>query len=153
MPIDATSTDTSTAIEISKLKEQSNQEVKKQHLRRLTQLLDVNGLVMTAVPSDEDCCFASTLHMVRSVNPLLTISSLQELVCDHILEYRSEFEPFTSSGKFMSDIGYLQKAGHWNYNLGNAVPLAIANLFQTKVTIISSLTSHGNCHNSAFSTG
>ena len=38
----------------------------------------------------------------------------------------------------MSAIGYLQKAGHWNYNLGNPVPLAIANLFQTKVTIISS---------------
>ena len=57
MPIDATSTDTSTAIGISKLEEQSNQEVKKKHLRRLTQLLDVNGLVMTAVPSDGDCFF------------------------------------------------------------------------------------------------
>ena len=67
--IDYTSTDTSTAIEISKLEEQSNQEVKKQHLRRLTQLLDVNGLVMTAVHSDGDCFFASTLHMVKSVKP------------------------------------------------------------------------------------
>jgi hypothetical protein len=94
---------------------------------------------MHEIAPDGDCFFAATIYLVKKANPLLTVSSLREVVCNHMAEFKEEFEPFTVDvGNFQDKINYLRTPGHWNSEMGNAVPYAVANLFQTSMIIFSS---------------
>ena len=112
-------------------------DVKIAHRQRLACLLDFNGLEEVHVPADGNCLFASTLALVKQNNLQLTSANLREIVCDHMAEYPEQFEPFIS-GNYNQKVSEMRKEGHWNTELADATPLALANLFQARVMIYSS---------------
>ena len=78
--------------------------------------------------------------MVEPANPSLNAANLRDIVCDHMLEYRNEFEPYgTGTRSFTEKVANLHLKGHWNSYFSSTIPYAVANLFQCNVVIYSSM--------------
>ena len=70
----------------------------------------------------------------------MNAANLHDVVCDHMLDYKNEFEPYcTGRGSFTEKVANLHLEGHWNSELSNTFPYAVAYLFQCNVVIYSSM--------------
>lgn len=121
---------------MSKEAADNDHEEEVEHMKRLGKLLRANGLKMKNTAKDGDCLFTSTIEMAQLS---ITALELREIVCNHMLEFNSEYEGFLLSDKpYDVHVHELQKPGSWNSEVGNLVPYALSNLFQCDIQIFSS---------------
>ena len=113
-----------------------------EHTQRLKQILMENKKAVHNIAKDGNCFFNSGCHQVRCTNPGLDGTKFRNIVCDHLVEKEdcySLFIELKDGEKFESKIeAELRTSGRWNTALGDLLPLAVANLFQSSVEIFSS---------------
>ena len=114
------------------------------HKCRLDKLLSSNNLKRVPVYGDGDCIFKAFL---KSGNYDIQTDLCRTMVCDHLNEYKENYNqaivvvpPDDHDSAFSKNVEDLRKMGHWNSQLCDAVPLALANVFRTHITIYSSNT-------------
>ena len=78
-------------------------------------------------------------HLQTDLNTS-TVSELRRMVCDHLQTNASHYMPFFSqdSVKYNLLTERVKENGIWNESINEAVPLAVANILQTKLRILTS---------------
>ena len=138
--------------DISKAQEASleifniNQIRKRGHIRRLNHLLSSNNLTLIQTDSDGDCFFNAIRCQISTEN--YTASTLRAYVCDHLmknensyiefLQFSDDLSPEQKSQAYSEKVQTIETAGIWNNDISDIVPVAVANIFNTKSTIFSS---------------
>ena len=61
---------------------------------RLSVLLAYSNLKVDSIAKDGNCFFEASVKMTKSAHPHLTAVSLHEIICDHMREFKQDFEPF-----------------------------------------------------------
>ena len=109
---------------------------------RLATLLSSNQKKAHKVPPDGNCFCNAVCYQLRRSYPQLDGQKLRQMVCDHLMEQKGVYSYFiqhSASETFEAKIcRELKPIGRWNTYLGDLLPLAIANLFNTRVEIFSS---------------
>ena len=122
------------AIQQSAVEYSSMDARREQSKQRITKQLHCNGLKEIQVERDGNCLFNAITTLVKANNPLLTPLNLREAVCHHMMEHSETYEQWVT-GNFKEELEELAIEGRWNVSIGNAVPYALSNLFQSNIII------------------
>ena len=117
-----------------------NREFKenKHHEKALDRIILVNECVRVSVPKDGHCLMSAVLKQVCSNE--LNIKVMRGKISDHFLSNLNSYRAFLPSGfNILKTIEKFRRPGYWNDELTDAVPLAIANLFQKNFIIDTSV--------------
>ncbi|KAH3779743.1 hypothetical protein DPMN_002916 [Dreissena polymorpha] len=124
------------AIEKAK-QESSNQHKARQlisdmHKRNIDALLASNGLKRVRIEGDGNCLFKA---VCVSTCDFESPEILRQKLCDHLsakLDTYIDFLPNNTCAnkmdKYISKVNFLREEGHWDNDLADALPLAIANV-------------------------
>ena len=114
---------------------------KRGHIRRLNYLLSSNNLTLIQTDSDGDCFFNAIRCRISTENN--TASTLRAYVCDHLMKNENSYTEFLhfpdeqKSQAYSKKVNTIETAGIWNNDISDLVPVAVANIFNTKITIFS----------------
>lgn len=136
-----------------------------QHLQRLDNRLAAFGYKRVTVPGDGNCFFAayatqlhalverspesevinhlSTLGIDLSIDKEDIIQQLRTMLVSEWSNNPEKYQPFLTESAVCDEAQNFLQSGYFNHELGNTMPLAMANLTGIPLIIISSLENHG----------
>lgn len=145
----------SSALQKSKQIEVLRRRLMNYHTARLDNLLISNGLRREKIYPDGNCFNNAVLLQVKDITDITDSSSLRAKIVEHLRDNRSHYKHFLNFPSHASDedkdmiyneyLDDLKQCGHWNLDLADCMPLAIANIFQRIVRIYSSKISNPVC--------
>lgn len=119
----------------SSYQHKARQLISDMHKRSIDALLASNGLKRVRIEGDGNCLFkAACVANCDFESPEI----LRQKLCDHLSSNIDTYIDFLPSGtsandterknKYISKVNFLREEGHWDNDLADALPLAIANL-------------------------
>jgi len=113
--------------------------LRQMHTKRLDNLLKSNGRKRYKILKDGNCFINAVLHQLPECR--ISCTMLREQLWDHLSEHEARYCSFLTTNvqdRYAKEIEDLKTDGHWNNSLTDCLPLAIANMFHTFITIYSS---------------
>lgn len=146
------------AIDLSRQEELKRAAQEAEHTLRLDKLLKEHHLVRLQVPGDGNCMFNATAIQIGS-----NAETVRERICKHLetepenykkimpvssdtvipVSIETESESYkkiipVSSDTYQSQVNKLRTIGHWNADIADLIPMALADVFQRNIMIYSS---------------
>jgi hypothetical protein len=126
--------------------------VKEYHTLRLDNLLLSNGLKRIPVQADGNCFLSAVVKYLSDNEKDIDVAALRRKLVEHMRSEKAHYKNFVAFDKEMTeeekDIKFdhllqdLSVDGHWNMELADCMPLAIANLYKRPIRIYSSMVSN-----------
>ncbi|XP_078683363.1 uncharacterized protein LOC144917319 [Branchiostoma floridae x Branchiostoma belcheri] len=127
--------------------EQTTLDIFAQHSQKTREeLLDKNitemGYVRDRVPRDGNCLFEASARQLGRAEPSIVTDAqqLRHFLVRHIRHHAARYSVAVPGGlsEFHRQLDDLARPGHWSMDLGDTVPVALAELFSREVHLITS---------------
>lgn len=130
---------------VSKHEAEERRKLVTVHTDRLDSLLNRHGLIRCRVSADGNCMFAAVAGQLMNTTP----QNIRNLVCEHFYVNCHHYINYLRIGHYATNtervenyykqVNALRTTAKWDINIADAIPLALANIYNRRILVFSSL--------------